>query len=161
MSSPATAKKGTRKDPVRRPLDALGDPNRVVNPKPGMRYVLVSQGSELRGPDYYEMLGYGYVNFDANDPKATRLGAGKWKDGEKVGNFGQFLMCITEEDFEPIYQYGPNGKGGQEYCDTVARLMNDRRRGGADPLQSRHGIIAAQMASHDTDESAELEFLGG
>lgn len=122
-----------------------------------MRYVLVSAGSQHFGPEYYEMLGYGYVTYKGDSK--TRLGAGKWREGERVGSFGQFLMAIAEEDFEPIYQYGVNGKGGQEYLDKVSRIMVDRRRGGADPLQSKSGIIAAQMSSHTQDEGEELAFL--
>lgn len=148
--------KGPRKDPAKLPLDGIVDHNSVVNPEPGRRYVLVSETSELRGPDYYEMLGYEPVLYKGKT--GTRLAAGKWKEGEHVRAFSQMLMSIDEETYAQLEQYGPNGLGGQAYLDKIEAQMSHSNRGGIDAVKSRGPIRAATMATQQW-EADETSFL--
>lgn len=139
-----------RKDPARRPLNGLTPWNEVVNQDPDFRYVLVSPEAREMGPEYYEMLGYEYVTYQGD--KAPRLAAGKHREGEKIVSMGQYLMCIRNDAYAQLNQYGANGQSGQELLDQISSSMLDRHRGGINPVQGRGGIHASQLSSNNADE---------
>lgn len=146
----------TRKDPPRRSTDALLPYNTVKHPKPGFHYVLVSQdGRDASSPEYYEMLGWQPVLYGGAG--TTCLGWGKWKDGQPVMNMGQILMEMDDERWQELDRYGMNGQSGQAQLDQLAAQIG--ARGGIDPVRSKHGIGAKQMASSDIDADTS-GFLG-
>lgn len=137
-----------RKDPPRKPTDSLAPYNAVKNPKPGFHYVLVSlDGKDAASPEYYEMLGWLPVIYDGE--KSTRLGWGKWKQGEAVMNMGQVLMEMSDERWNELERHGVNGNSGQEYIDQLARQIG--ARGGIDPVRGKSGMGAKQMTASDID----------
>lgn len=152
--------KAPRKDPTHRSTDALTPFNMILNAKPGCHYVLVSPEAKHLGPEYYEFIGYNYVHFDEKDPKCTKLGAGKWKNGDRISAFGQYLMECSPERYEEIQRVGPMGNTGQAYTDAIAAKMNDKKRGGAEPLRGTSSIHAATFSSNSPDdEGADDHFL--
>ncbi len=146
----------TRKDPPRRPTDALTPFNAVKNPKDGHHYVLVSlDGKDAASPEYYEMLGWKPVLYGG--PKETCLGWGKWEMGQPVMNMGQILMEMDDERWQELDRYGMNGQSGQEQMDRLAAQIG--ARGGIDPVRSRGSIGAKQVSSQDMDADLST-FLG-
>lgn len=162
MPSPSPRRGSPRKDPAHRHTDGLSPWNQVVNPQPGYHYVLVSPDAKENGPEYYSAMGYDYVTFDATKNeagKATKLGAGKWKDGEQVQAFGQFLMCVDRDRYDDIQLNGAFGGSGQLATDRIMATMADRRRGGADPLGNNGSILAQTWASNNDREAAETDLF--
>lgn len=146
-----------RKDPPRRPTDSLAPYNAVKNPKPGFHYVLVSlDGKDAASPEYYEMLGWQPVIYDGSE-KSTRLGWGKWKQNEPVMNMGQVLMEMDDDRWVELERKGVNGQSGQDYLDQLAKQIG--ARGGIDPVRSKSGMGAKQMAASDLDADV-TSFLG-
>jgi hypothetical protein len=145
----------TRKDPPRKPTDALTPYNAVKNPKDGFHYVLVSlDGKDAASPDYYEMLGWKPVEYQ---PGGTCLGWGKWKAGQPVMNMGQVLMEMDDERWQELEQFGVNGQTGQAQLNALAAQIG--ARGGIDPVRSRAGIGAKQITTSDLD--ADLTSFSG
>lgn len=147
--------KAPRKDPTHRSTDALTPFNMVMNAKPGCHYVLVGPEAKHLGPEYYEFIGYEYVLFEEKNAKCTRLGAGKWKDGDRVSAFGQFLMECSPERYAEIQRVGPMGNTGQSLTDAIASKMNDKKRGGIEPLRGTASIHAATFASDNAESEGE------
>lgn len=146
----------TRKDPPKRPTDALLPYNAVKNPKPGYHYVLVSQdGKDATSPEYYEMLGWRPVLYTGEE-KCTQLGWGRWVKGQPVTNMGQILMEMDEERWEQLERYGANGQTGTAMLDQLAAQIGTR--GGIDPVRGKSGIGAKQMSSQNINEDVS-EFL--
>lgn len=151
MSGPAR----TRKDPPRRPTDALTPYNAVKNPKEGFHYVLVSKdGRDAASPEYYEMLGWSPVIYSGE--KSTCLGWGKWKENQVVENMGQILMEMDHERWVQLEQYGMNGQTGLNQADQLAAQIGTR--GGIDPVRSKSGIGAKQRVFSELDADTS-EFL--
>ena len=146
----ARTPKGIRKDPPRKHLDGLSPWNEVRNPDPGFKYVLVSAESPQMGPEYYEMLGYDFVTYQGD--KKPRLAAGRYKEGDKIVSMGQYLMCIPDDKYEELYQYGVNGQSGQEQLDRISASTMDPKRGGIEAVRSKSGIHASQMSSGNIEE---------
>lgn len=145
----------TRKDPPRRPTDALTPYNAVKNPKEGFHYVLVSlDGKEAASPEYYEMLGWKPVIYGGD--KSTQLGWGKWKEGQPVMNMGQILMEMDDERWNELEQFGMNGQSGQAQIDQLAAQI--RSQGGVDPVRSKSGMGAKQKA-YDHIDADTTDFL--
>lgn len=151
MAGPVRA----RKDPPRRPTDALTPYNAVKNPKEGFHYVLVSKdGKDAASPEYYEMLGWSPVIYA--DPKSTCLGWGKWKPNQPVENMGQVLMEMDDERWRELEEYGMNGQTGQNHVNQLAAQIGTR--GGIDPVRSKSGIGAKQRTFSELDADTS-EFL--
>ena len=145
MPGPATR---SRKDPPRRPTDALTPYNAVKYPKEGFHYVLVSlDGKDAASPEYYEMLGWVPVIYGGE--KSTQLGWGKWKEGQPVTNMGQILMEMDDARWQELERYGVNGQSGQAYLDQLAAQIGTR--GGIDPVRTKSGIGAKQRAYSEID----------
>jgi len=138
----------TRKDPPRRPTDALTPYNAVKHPKEGFHYVLVSKdGKDAASVEYYEMLGWTPVIYAGKD--STQLGWGKWRENQPVENMGQILMEMDDERWQELEKYGMNGQTGQNQIDQLAAQIGTR--GGIDPVRSKSGIGAKQRTYSELD----------
>lgn len=137
-----------RKDPPRRPTDALTPYNAVKYPEEGFHYVLVSMdGKDAASPEYYEMLGWTPVIYEGE--KSTQLGWGKWKQGQPVMNMGQILMKMDDDRWNELERRGVNGNSGQDFLDQLAEQIGTR--GGVDPVRGKAGIGAKQRTYSELD----------
>lgn len=121
-----------RSDPRPRHIDGAGPWNKLVNPDPDKKYVLVNQSDITFGVSYYTSLGYDPVEYKEG---STCMAAGKTcRPGENVEDRGNLLMCIDKEKHELIVQYGPDGMSGQDAIDEKEREMI-KNRGGLDGMR--------------------------
>jgi hypothetical protein len=145
-----------RKDPPRKPTDALTPYNAVKNPKEGFHYVLVSlDGKDAASPEYYEMLGWKPVMYEGD--KATRLGWGKWKENQPITSMGQILMEMDDERWNELEERGMNGQSGRASCEQLKAQMLGQ--GGASPVRPKAGMGAGQRLYAQLDADT-TDFLG-
>lgn len=127
-----------RRDPRLRPADALEAS--IVNAKPDRHYVLVSMADHLHGPDYYEELGYEYVDPRVEGSERLR---GKRTRGDSDGRVeyrGCVLMFISHAERAQIEQYGPDGESGQELADRFERAILDPRNAQRDAFRGMGSV---------------------
>lgn len=138
-STPDQAR-SVRKDPQRSHIDGMregrlsGDGYRPIGSNGGrdeFHYVWVNMAAQLRGPEYYQMLGYVPIR---KDDGITVSGRGTYVDGV-LTFLGHVLMACPKERHDEIVQFGPGGDTGLENTAKIERQIVRKQSLGRDSLR--------------------------
>lgn len=142
--------KTKRKDPKRRPVDAVAPWIHIADKDPNRRYVWVNAGDQ-HSLSQYTAIGYDVETwqFDSGEePVGPRPAAGRTMNrrrGEEITMMDCILMSIDNGTYEDIVRRGPFGDSGLDEADAVESRMLEP--GGMDPLRGMTGFIPGRHMS--------------
>jgi hypothetical protein len=157
----ARPKKNTasRLDPAPRPIDGGIPYFNVLNKDPGREYVWVYKAAQEFGVEHYSYQGYRIERYtDAEGPRPAmapvdlETGLPIKPNGTVIESRGNVLMSISKEQYEEIYQNGPDGVSGQRAADAQQRRMLDPSK------QMKDAFRGINPRSRDEGKKLDLEF---
>ena len=149
-----------RKDPKRRPLDAVAPWAQLEGKEPGRHYVWVNTGDQ-QALATYSTMGYKTETWQFDDgekPKGVRPGGGRTqnrKAGQEITMMDCVLMSIDGAAHQDIVQYGPFGDTGLEDADRIEEQIVEKR--GMDPLRGLRGYRPGYHMSLEADSISNHE----
>lgn len=118
----------------------------VVNKDPKRRYFWVNPNDDLQGIEFWEALGAEVVVAN-DDPAAPKLRSRRGvAPGADLTCMGQVLMSMSNEDWQELYETGPDGQTGQAYFDGISRQMRPK---GPNGQRYFRGVTPQQIGGVD------------